>query len=151
MKLCLITILFFTLSLKAQEIKKPNIVFIMADDLGYGELGCYGNTFNETPHLDQLAKDGVRFTQAYAAAAICSPTRVSILTGKYPARTGITDFLPAKTDRWLDPSKYFTINEALSAAGYRTGIVGKWHLDTDYETGKGSPKAHGFHEIIASE
>lgn len=123
----------------------------MADDLGYGELGCYGNTFNETPNLDRVAKEGVRFTKAYAAAAICSPTRVSILTGQYPARTGITDFLPAKTDRWLDPLKYYTINEALSAAGYRTAIIGKWHLDTDYQTMKGSPQAHGFDDVIASE
>ncbi|MDQ7947194.1 MAG: sulfatase [Pedobacter sp.] len=135
--------------LQAQQ--KPNIVFIMADDLGYGELGCYGNQFNETPNLDRLAKSGLRFTQAYAAAPICSPTRASILTGQYPARVGITDFLPAKTERWLDPAKYYTINEALSSAGYTTAIVGKWHLDTDYKTGKGSPKAHGFDEVIGSE
>jgi arylsulfatase A len=138
-------------SVKAQEKRKPNIVFIMADDLGYGELGCYGNSFNETPNLNQLAKDGVRFTQAYAAAPICSPTRASILTGQYPARVGITDFLPAKTDRWLDPAKYYTLNEALSGAGYHTAIIGKWHLDTDYDTMKGSPKAHGFDEVIGSE
>jgi arylsulfatase A len=144
---CLLTLL--TNTIFAQN--KPNIVFIMADDLGYGELGCYGNKFNETPNLDRLAKSGLQFTQAYAAAPICSPTRVSILTGQYPARVGITDFLPAKTERWLDPAKYFTVNEALSAAGYRTAIVGKWHLDTDYETGKGSPKAHGFDEVIGSE
>lgn len=148
--LALICIFGFSIA-QAQEKRKPNIVFIMADDLGYGELGCYGNTFNETPNLDQLAKSGVRFTQAYAAAPICSPSRVGILTGQYPARTRITDFLPAKTDRWLDPAKYYTLNEALSAAGYRTAIVGKWHLDTDYETLKGSPKAHGFDEVIGSE
>src|SRR3546814_8560197 len=65
-----------------QRIEKPNIVFIMVDDLGWGELGCYGNTFNETPHLDQLARQGMRFTQAYAAAPVCSPTRASILTGR---------------------------------------------------------------------
>jgi arylsulfatase A-like enzyme len=144
--LCLL-IIFSSISFA----QKPNIVFVMTDDLGYGELGCYGNTFNETPNLDRLAKSGIKFTQAYAAAPICSPTRVSILTGQYPARVGITDFLPAKTNRWLNPSKYYTVNEALSAAGYRTAIVGKWHLDTDYETGKGSPKAHGFDEVIGSE
>jgi arylsulfatase A len=144
-------LLLFSLNFVQAQTKKPNIVFIMADDLGYGELGCYGNTFNETPNLDLLAKSGIRFTQAYAAAAICSPTRVSIMTGQYPARTGITDFLPAKTDRWLDPAKYYTVNEALSSVGYHTGIVGKWHLDTDYQSMKGSPKAHGFDETIASE
>jgi arylsulfatase A-like enzyme len=73
------------------------------------------------------------------------------MTGQYPARVRITDFLPAKTDRWLDPAKYITINEALSKAGYRTGIFGKWHLDTDYKTNKGGPKAHGFDEVIGTE
>ncbi|OAQ40354.1 N-acetylgalactosamine-6-sulfatase [Pedobacter psychrophilus] len=131
--------------------KKPNIVFIMADDLGYGELGSYGNTFSETPNLDKLATQSMRFTQAYVAAPICSPSRVALMTGQYPARVGITDFLPAKTDRWLDPAKYFTINEALGQVGYHTGIIGKWHLDTDYITNKGGPKAHGFDEVIGSE
>lgn len=131
--------------------QKPNIIFIMADDLGWGELGCYGNTFNETPNLDKLSRQGLKFTQAYAAAPVCSPTRASIMTGQYPARVGITDFLPGKTDRWLDPSKYITINEALSKAGYHTGLLGKWHLDTDYKSGKGSPRAHGFDEVIGTE
>ncbi len=145
-----ICILSMPLFLFAQD-KKPNIIFIMADDLGYGELGSYGNTFNETPNLDKLAKQGMRFTQAYAAAPICSPTRASLITGQYPARVGITDFLPEHTDRWLDPAKYYTINEALSDAGYRTGIVGKWHLDTDFRDNKGGPKAHGFDEVIGTE
>jgi arylsulfatase A len=151
MKYLSVLLLCFSLNALAQDKTKPNIVFVMADDLGYGELGCYGNTFNETPNLDQLAKQSMRFTEAYSAAPICSPSRVGILTGQYPARTRITDFLPAKTDRWLDPAKYYTVNEALSAAGYHTGIVGKWHLDTDYKTLKGSPKAHGFDEVIGSE
>ncbi|HYH55283.1 MAG TPA: sulfatase [Anseongella sp.] len=128
-------------------------MFILADDLGWGELNAYGNTFNETPNLNKLAAQGIRFTQAYAAAPNCSPTRASIMTGQYPARVGITDFLPAgeKTDRWLDPAKHVTLNEALSNAGYRTGIVGKWHLDTHYRDHKGGPKAHGFDEVIGSE
>jgi arylsulfatase A-like enzyme len=131
--------------------QKPNIIFIMADDLGSGELGCYGNKFNETPNLDRLAAQGLKFNQAYAAAPICSPTRASLMTGQYPARVRITDFLPAKTDRWLDPAKYITINEALSQAGYHTGMFGKWHLDTDYKTNKGGPKAHGFDEVVGTE
>ncbi len=143
-------IIAMPLFLFAQD-KKPNIIFIMADDLGYGELGSYGNSFNETVNLDKLAAQGMRFTQAYAAAPVCSPTRASLLTGQYPARVKITDFLPAQTERWLDPTQYFTINEALSQAGYRTGIVGKWHLDTDFKTNKGGPKAHGFDEVIGSE
>lgn len=141
-----------TLSVMAQN-KKPNIIFIMADDLGYGELNSYGNTFNETPNLNKLASEGTKFTQAYAAAPNCSPTRVSIMTGQYPARVGITDFLPEgeKTQKWLDPAKYVTLNEALSKEGYHSGIVGKWHLDTHYGNQKGGPKEHGFDEVIGSE
>ncbi|QEC53074.1 arylsulfatase A-like enzyme [Anseongella ginsenosidimutans] len=134
-----------------QTTKKPNIIFIMADDLGWGELGCYGNTFNETHYLDSLAALGTRFTQAYAAAPVCSPTRASLLTGQYPARVGITDFLPAKTSRYLDPSAYLTINEVLAQAGYHTGIIGKWHLDTDFNQHPGGPAEHGFDEVIGSE
>lgn len=130
---------------------KPNIVFIMADDLGWGELGCYGNTFNETPNLDKMAADGIRFTQAYAAAPLCSPTRASIMTGQVPARVGITDFLPGETERFLDPAKYVTVNEALATAGYRTAIVGKWHLETNFKDPKGDPKQNGFQEVIGSE
>lgn len=148
----LIPLLLINGSLLAQnKTTKPNIILILADDLGWGELSCYGNTYNETPNLDMLASQGLKFTQAYAAAPLCSPTRASLMTGQYPARIGITDFLPAKTDRWLDPAKYFTINEALSKVGYHTGMFGKWHLDTDYKSGKGSPKAHGFDEVIGTE
>lgn len=151
-QLAIVLIITTVFSVSAQN-KKPNIIFIMADDLGWGELNVYGSTFNETPNLNKLAAQGTRFTQGYAAAPNCSPTRVSIMTGQYPARVGITDFLPEaeKTERWLDPAKYVTLNEALSKAGYRTGIVGKWHLDTHYGNHKGSPKAHGFDEVIGSE
>ncbi len=135
----------------AQSRSKPNIVFILADDLGSHELGSDGNRFNETPNLDQLATQGKKFTQAYAAAPVCSPTRVSIMTGQYPARVRITDFLGGSPDRYLDPAKYTTINKVLSEAGYHTGIIGKWHLDTDYKTPKASPRHHGFDEVIGSE
>ncbi|MEQ9305424.1 MAG: sulfatase-like hydrolase/transferase, partial [Marinoscillum sp.] len=99
-----------------QEKDKPNIIFILADDLGYSELGSYGNTFNETPHLDQLAKDGMRFTQAYAAAPVCSPTRAALMTGQYPARVGITDYLRPDAGDFLDTT-YVTIAEALRGNG----------------------------------
>src|SRR5213080_4886715 len=78
----------------AQERRKPNIVVILADDLGWADLGCYGNRFNESPHIDRLAKQGVRFSDFYAAAPVCSPTRASILTGQYPARLGMTAHIP---------------------------------------------------------
>src|SRR5262249_60342309 len=77
----------------------PNVVLIVADDLGWADLCCYGSKFHHTPHLDRLAADGVRFTNAYAAAPVCSPTRASIPTGKYPARLHLTDWLPGRPDR----------------------------------------------------
>lgn len=143
--------LFLTAQTAGKE--KPNIIFIMADDLGWGELEAYGNTFNETPNLNKLAAEGMKFMQAYAAAPVCSPTRASLMTGQYPARVRITDFLPEKekTERYLDPDKYITINEALSKAGYHTGIVGKWHLDTHFDNLLGGPEQHGFDEVIGSE
>src|SRR3954464_6389348 len=78
--------------------RQPNIIFILADDLGQRDLGCYGSTFYETPHIDALAKQGVRFTDAYAACNVCSPTRAAIMTGKYPARLHLTDWLPGRKD-----------------------------------------------------
>src|SRR3954463_2648100 len=128
--------------------RKPNIILILADDMGWSELGCYGNTFNETPNIDRLATQGLRFTQHYAAAPVCSPTRASIVTGCYPVRTGIGDFLPAKTDKWLDPRKWVTINEMLGQAGYYSCEIGKWHLDTDFVKNSGGPKAHHYDEVI---
>jgi len=118
---------------------RPNIIFILADDLGWLDLGCYGSTFYETPHLDRLAMQGIRFTDAYAACNVCSPTRASILTGKYPARLHLTDWLPGRPDRpdqrlkrpvilqYL-PLEEVTIAEALKQGGYTTAFIGKWHL-----------------------
>src|SRR5688572_7560806 len=77
----------------------PNIVLIVADDLGRNDLGCYGSTYHKTPHLDRLAKDGLKFTDAYAACPVCSPTRAALMTGKYPARLRLTDWLPGRADR----------------------------------------------------
>ncbi len=120
---------------------KLNVILILLDDLGWRDLGCYGSTFYETPHLDQLATSGVRFTDAYAAAPVCSPTRASILTGKYPATVGVTDWIdwgnfthPAR-GRLIDapyidhlPLEESSLAKALKAAGYHTWHVGKWHL-----------------------
>ena len=119
--------------------KKPNIVFILADDLAWADLGCYGSTFYETPNLDLLAQQGMRFTDAYAAAPVCSPTRASILTGKYPARLGVTDWLPGRKDSPSQKLKHsgiqpflpleeITVAEALKAGSYKTAFLGKWHL-----------------------
>ena len=132
-----------TLALSCVSIAKPpNIVFFLADDLGQRDLGCYGSTFYETPNLDKLAADGAKFTQAYAACPVCSPTRASILTGKWPVRTGVTDYIGAaqpaawKRNTKLLPAPYddrlalgeTTLAEVLKGAGYATMHAGKWHL-----------------------
>ena len=125
--------------LAAETTRRPsNVVFILADDLGWRDLGCYGHKIHETPHIDKLAADGMRFTNAYAACPVCSPTRASIMTGKYPSRTGITNWLPG--DNYKDTPlpcertaqfmklEETTLAEALKAAGRQTAFVGKWHL-----------------------
>ncbi|WP_221392956.1 sulfatase [Dyadobacter sp. NIV53] len=144
-----LTVLYPAYSI-AQKKTPPNIIYIQADDLGWSELGCFGNRFNETPALDLLAKQGIRFTQAYAAAPVCSPTRVALMTGLYPAKTGITDYLDVKDEKFLSPD-YLTLNEQMTKAGYHTGLIGKWHLTGDYDKKKGSPVKHGWDEIICSE
>jgi len=124
---------------------RPNVVFFLVDDLGWRDLGCFGSSFYDTPHVDGLARSGMRFTNAYAACPVCSPTRASILTGRYPSRTGITDYINAaggnQPRRWrrntrLLPAAYsdrmahseVTLAEALKGAGYATFFAGKWHL-----------------------
>jgi arylsulfatase A len=133
---------------------KPNIVFILIDDMGWTDLGCYGSKFHETPNIDQLAKQGMRFTNAYAACPVCSPTRASILAGQYPARVGITDFIPGHwrpyeklivpQNRLQLPLEAITIPEALKEQGYATAHIGKWHLGgRDY-----FPEHQGFDTAI---
>ncbi len=136
---------------KASE-DKPNIIFILADDLGWAELGCYGNKFNETPNLDRMAGEGMRFTEAYAAAPVCSPYRAALMTGQYPARVGITDYLRPNDARHLS-TDYVTIAEMIKRAGYAVGIIGKWHLTgyANHGAKEIGPNLHGFDEVIVSE
>jgi arylsulfatase A len=133
--------------------QKLNVIFILSDDLGYAELGSYGNTFNETPNLDKLAKEGVRFTQAYAAAPVCSPYRAALLAGQYPARLGITDYLRPDAADHLDTG-HVTLAEMFQENGYTTGIVGKWHLSgyLNHQAPEETlPEKHGFDEVMVSE
>ena len=132
--------------------RKPNIVFIHIDDMGWNDVGCYGADFFETPNIDKLAGKGMRFTQGYASCTVCSPTRASLMTGRYPARTGITDYIrPSKSttnptgydetttkeywcpnlSNFMDPSE-ITIAEILKQAGYTTCHIGKWHLGGEH-------------------
>jgi arylsulfatase A-like enzyme len=114
----------------------PNILLILMDDMGWRDLACTGSPFYETPHLDRLCADAVRFTQAYAACPVCSPTRAAILTGKYPARLGLTDWIGGESRGRVISAPYirhlplaeFNLAHALRAGGYATWHVGKWHL-----------------------
>lgn len=124
---------------------KPNIVVIIVDDLGYGDLGCYGSREIRTPHIDQLAKQGVRLTDAYASAPVCSPTRAAFITGRYPQRNGF-DWVVRYGDMTLGlPATKNSLPRLLKEAGYRTALFGKWHLGYKEEWG---PLAHGFEEFF---
>lgn len=124
-------------------VERPNVVFFLVDDLGQRDLGCYGSTFYETPNVDRLAKEGALFTNGYAACPVCSPSRAAVQTGRWPQRTGITDYIgaPLKPEGWkrntiLLPAPYsdrlaheeVTMAEMLKGAGYATFFAGKWHL-----------------------
>jgi len=134
-----------------------NIVLFLIDDLGWMDVGCNGSEFYQTPNVDRLAREGVRFTDAYAACAVCSPTRAAILTGKYPARLLLTDWLPSgrwnpearlREGRFLRalPLEEVTLAEALREAGYRTASIGKWHLGSEPFS---LPEHHGFDVNVA--
>ncbi len=136
---------------------KPNFLFILADDYGYHDVGASGSKYYETPNIDRIANEGMIFTDGYAACQVCSPSRASIMSGKFPARHGITDWIGAPTgEKWRNAGRntqllppeyvhslekeYITLPEAMKEAGYKTFFAGKWHLG-----GKGSwPEDHGF-------
>jgi arylsulfatase A-like enzyme len=119
--------------------EKPNIVLIIADDLGFGDTGCYGATKIPTPNVDRFGQEGLRFTDAHATSATCTPSRYALLTGQYPWRKNGTGILPGNAALTIDP-KHSTLPSILKAAGYRTGIVGKWHLGLG---GPGGPDWNG--------
>lgn len=120
--------------------EKPNIVFILADDMGYGDLGCYGAKDINTPNIDFLANQGLKFTDFYSASPVCSPSRAALLTGRYPIRQGINGVFFPDSFTGIDSTEV-TLPELLKSQGYKTGIVGKWHLGHHYEH---RPLQHGF-------
>jgi arylsulfatase A-like enzyme len=128
----------------ATEISKPNIVMIYCDDLGYGDLGCFGNSVIRTPNIDRLASEGMKFTEFYSASPVCSPSRAALLTGRIPQRMGINSvFFPKSYTRM--PVEEITIADLLKEQGYATGIVGKWHLGHRHEF---LPLQRGFDEYF---
>ena len=146
------TALTFIALMGAQAQSKPNIVFFLVDDLGQRDIGCYGSSFYETPAIDALAKAGLRFENAYATCHVCSPSRASILTGKYPARLNLTDWLGGRPERDYEslhsaervkalPESEITLAETLQKLGYATANYGKAHLRRD-------PTSYGFDEAI---
>lgn len=136
---------------------KPNFVIFLVDDMGWSDPACYANSFHETPHIDRFAAQGLKFTSAYAACPVCSPTRASVVTGRYPASVGITDFIPGHRKPWAKlkvpaihqalPESEVTFAEMLEDVAYVSGAFGKWHLGN-----VGSlPQDHGFNEQLVSK
>lgn len=123
----IMTVLFLLILMKAQAQQTPNVIFIYTDDLGYGDLSCYGATKISTPHIDQLAKGGLRFTNGHATSATCTPSRYAVMTGQYPWRKSGTGVLPGDA-ALIIPTDKTTLPSLFKKAGYKTAIVGKWHL-----------------------
>lgn len=153
-----VLVMLLLVSTKLTAAETPNVVLIVADDLGAMDLGCYGSKFHRTPNLDKLAADGMRFTQSYAACPVCSPSRAAIMTGQYPQRFQLTDWLPGRPDRPDQrlkrpmlrnhlPLEATTIADLLKPAGYVCASIGKWHLGGDgFE-----PTKQGFEINIAGD
>nr|WP_299342853.1 sulfatase [Allomuricauda sp.] len=126
--LSILIVVFCQVNLSAQRKDSfPNIVFIFADDLGYGDLGCFGATDIKTPNIDRLAKEGIKFTDFYSASSVCSPSRAALLTGRYPQRMGINNVFFPESFTGM-PQSEITMAELLKEKDYSTGIIGKWHL-----------------------
>lgn len=153
--LLLLTAAAWCARIEAADDRPPSVVFILVDDLGWTDFGCFGSDLYQTPNIDQLAREGMKFTQAYSACTVCSPTRAALMTGKYPARLHVTDWIPGQmpaNPRMLVPdwTKYLpleevTIAETLRAAGYATASIGKWHLGGE----EYYPERQGFDLNIA--
>src|SRR3954453_14603486 len=154
-----VLVLFSPSTVFAADRSRPNIVFILADDLGYTDLACFGSRYYETPNIDRMAADGLKFTNGYSCGPNCQPTRAALMTGQYGPRTGI--YTVGSIDRFdwgkrplrpvdnvekLDPGK-IAVAEALRKAAYRTALFGKWHLGQDPAH---HPSAQGFDEAIVS-
>jgi arylsulfatase A len=131
--------------LTAQRSSRPNVIVFLTDDMGYGDIGPYGVRDTKTPHLDRMAREGVRFLESYSNGPVCTPTRAGLMTGRYQQRVGLEwAIIPAQTDAGL-PTSEITLARMLREDGYRTAMFGKWHLGSKPEFG---PNAHGFSEFF---
>jgi arylsulfatase A len=140
-----------TTTLRAAEPDKTNFVVILCDDLGYSDLGCFGHPKIKTPHLDKLATDGMRLTDCYAGAPVCSPSRAGLLTGRIPNRVGIYDWIPQKSPMHLRASEV-TVATLLKQAGYQTCHVGKWHCNGMFNSAEQpQPGDHGYDHWFATQ
>ena len=137
-------VVVFCVALFGANVHKPNFVVILADDLGYGDLGVYGHSKIRTPEIDRMASEGVRFTEFYSPAPTCTPARAGLLTGRYPYRSGLVRVLVPK-EKWGIPSSEITLAEALQENGYTTGLIGKWHLGGRKPF---RPEKHGFNSFF---
>lgn len=136
---------------EAKPAARPNFIIVLADDLGWGDLGCYGHPVIQTPNLDRFATQGMRFTQCYSASAVCSPSRSALLTGRTPYRNGVFTWIPAGSDIHLRTSE-ITIATLLRRLGYATCHVGKWHLNGLFNSAKQpQPSDHGFDWWFATQ
>ena len=140
-KITISTAIILIFSLQSIASRKPNIIIILTDDQGSIDAGCYGAKDLETPNIDRIAKKGIRFTQFYAAAPVCSPSRAGLLTGKYPINAQVPGNTTSSKGKPGMPSQQITMAEHFKAAGYRTAHIGKWHLGYIPEH---MPNAQGF-------
>src|SRR4051812_38122370 len=152
----LASLLTFLAGTTTAAARPPNIVVFLIDDMGWTDLGCFGSDLYETPNIDRLAQEGLRFTNGYAACTVCSPTRAALMTGKYPARLHITDWIAGHKKPkpkllipdWTMylPRSEVTIATALKEVGYTSASIGKWHLGNEEQ---GWPDKHGFNLNVA--
>lgn len=149
--LCLLLVIGLSAGQVAAKEKQPNIVIFLADDLGYGDLGCYGHPLIKTPNLDAFAKQGIRLTQCYSASAVCSPSRSAILTGRTPYRNGVFTWIPENREIHLRTSE-LALPKLLKEVGYQTCHVGKWHLNSHFnKPTQPQPNDHGYDHWLATQ
>lgn len=147
--LCLFPILLSKVTFAERSVpySKPNVIFILADDMGYGDLSCYGQDKFETPNIDRIGNEGIRFTQHYAGNTVCSPSRAGLMTGQHPGHAHVRGNLGNENLSALDP-EMTVLPELFQSAGYRTGAFGKWGLGITSDTGSASPNQNGFDEFV---